>query len=87
MSRPGLVEISDRGFGVSDVGGQVAGQVEVPAGEWVWQVSVEVAALPIAAGQALEAGLPSSAEEFSHPLVPICLRKGYEKSLAYSIVK
>jgi hypothetical protein len=75
VRRPGLVEVSDRSLGVGDVGGNVAGQGQVPASEGIWQVGVEVAALPIAAGQPLEAGLPSLAEEFGHPSVPIPLTK------------
>jgi hypothetical protein len=78
----GLVEVSDRGLGVGDVGGHVAGQGQDSSRRAGREGRRRSCSPADRGGSRPGSGVPSFAEEFCHPSVPILLSKGYSEKLS-----
>jgi hypothetical protein len=59
VAGPGPVEAGDRILGIGEVSRDVGGNEEIPAREWVGQVGVVIATLPVAPTHTFELGRPS----------------------------
>jgi hypothetical protein len=63
----GIIEVADGLLGISDVGGEVTREAQVPPPERVGEVGVVLASTAISTACTLEGRCPPGSEELCHP--------------------
>ena len=66
MRRRGRVQLPDGRFGVGEVGDEISGKCEIPPGERIGDVRVELAALTVATAHAFERRGPVVSDQRCH---------------------